>query len=207
MTSRRESERPEEMPAVRTTIVGGRPPGSGQRIGNVPRGLEVLVKKAAVDAEFREVLLAKRAAAAREIGLALEPAEAAMLGVIPSAQLEAIIENTKVNPKLRRAFMSGAAAVMIAALGAGSVGCIWNPVTDGIRPDVDFDGLPDDWELQHFASVEECDPEDDSDSDNLTNLGEYQAGTDPLDSDTDGDTISDGDEVDAGTDPLDPESP
>jgi len=39
---------PTEQPAVRTTIVGGRPPGSGKGIGSVPRGIEVLVKKTAV---------------------------------------------------------------------------------------------------------------------------------------------------------------
>jgi len=39
-----------EQEAVRTTIVGGRPPGSGQPVGRIPRGIEVLLKKAAVDA-------------------------------------------------------------------------------------------------------------------------------------------------------------
>jgi hypothetical protein len=33
-------------------------------LGDIPRGIEVLVKKAAVDAAFREVLLRERAAAA-----------------------------------------------------------------------------------------------------------------------------------------------
>jgi hypothetical protein len=37
-----------EQPAIRTTIVGWRPPGPGKDVGSVPRGIEVLVKKAAV---------------------------------------------------------------------------------------------------------------------------------------------------------------
>jgi len=107
---------------VKTTIVGGRPPGPGKPVGTIPRGIEVLVKKASVDAEFRALLLAKRGEAAREIGLALEPAEAAMLGAVPAAQLEAIIAQTTVSPISRAAFLGKAAAVMLAALGVGT-GC------------------------------------------------------------------------------------
>ncbi len=44
---------PQEQEVVRTTIVGGRPPGSGQRLGPIPRGIEVLVRKASVDPEFK----------------------------------------------------------------------------------------------------------------------------------------------------------
>jgi len=69
--------RPPEQDAVRTTIVGGRPPGCGQPVEPIPRGIEVLIKKAAVDPEFRSLLIEKRDAAAREIGLALDPASSA----------------------------------------------------------------------------------------------------------------------------------
>jgi len=37
-----------EQESVRTTIVGGRPPGSGKPMGGVLRGIEVLLKKAAI---------------------------------------------------------------------------------------------------------------------------------------------------------------
>jgi hypothetical protein len=127
-----------EQPAVRTTIVGGRPPGSGKGVGSVPRGIEVLVKKAAVDPEFRALMLAERSAAAAEIGLALNEAEAAILNGVPQAQLEAIIANTTISPKIRPAFMGRAAAVMLAALGVGiaGAGCSVNDNgTAGIRPD------------------------------------------------------------------------
>lgn len=112
------ADRPLEQEAVRTTIVGGRPPGSGQPVGEIPRGIEVLVKKAAVDAEFKALLLSRRAAAAEAIGLTLQPAEAAMLAVAPAEQLEAIIARTSVPQEHRRAFLGWAAAAMLAALGA-----------------------------------------------------------------------------------------
>ncbi len=88
--------------------------------GSIPRGIEVLVKKAAVDADFKRLLLAKRAGAAREIELELGAAEAAMLNAVPAAQLEAIIAQTVVSPMTRAAFLGRAAAVMLAALAGAS---------------------------------------------------------------------------------------
>ncbi|MFB3893113.1 MAG: hypothetical protein ACE15C_13940 [Phycisphaerae bacterium] len=110
-----------ELPAVKTTIVGGRPPGSGKGIGEIPRGIEVLVKKASVDPAFKALLLARRSKAADEIGLLLEEAEALMLDVVPAAQLDAIIARTKVDRKVLPAFLGKAAAVMLVALGATTV--------------------------------------------------------------------------------------
>jgi len=86
----------------------------------VPRGVEVLIKKAAVDAAFRDVLLDERAGAAARLELALEPAEEAMLAAIPRAQLDQVIARTTVSAALRPAFLTYAAAVMLAALGATS---------------------------------------------------------------------------------------
>ena len=126
-----------EQPAVKTTIVGGRPPGPGKGVGEIPRGIEVLVKKASVDAIFRALLLEERSKAAESIGLKLEPAEAMMLDAVQAAQLEAIIGHTTVIPERRRAFLGKAAAVMLAALGASAVpGCDEvMPAPKGIRPD------------------------------------------------------------------------
>lgn len=123
MARKEDSARRSEKEAVYTTIVGGRPPGSGTSLGAIPRGIEVLVKKASVDGKFREVLLEKRAAAAEEIGLELAPAEAAMLANIPREQFEAIIGNAKVSSDNRRAFLGKAASVMLAALGTQSLSC------------------------------------------------------------------------------------
>jgi len=139
------ADRAAEQEAVRTTIVGGRPPGSGQSVGDIPRGIEILVKKAAVDPEFRELLLLKRAEAANEIGLTLDPAEAMMLRAAPAEQLEVVIDRTVVPREHRRVFLGKAAAAMLAALGLGQAGCDQPAptgsrpdepaVTDGIRPD------------------------------------------------------------------------
>ena len=113
--------RENEAEAVRTTIVGGRPPGSGRSNVPVPRGIEVMVKKAAVDAEFRELLLAQRGKAAASIQLELDPAESAMLSAIPQEQLARVVEQTEVATELRPAFAGRVGAVMLAALGAGLV--------------------------------------------------------------------------------------
>jgi len=71
--------------------------------------------------------------------------------------------------------------------------------------DSDGDGLPDSWEISHFGDLIQ-NPGDDYDHDELTNLQEYQHGTDPTKWDTDGDGVNDGTEVAQGTDPLDPAS-
>ncbi len=126
-----------EQQAVRTTIVGGRPPGAGKPLGGVPRGVEVLIKKAAVDPQFRQLLLEQRAEAAKTIGLELRHSEIAMLAGIPRAQLEAIISQTRVDAKLRPILMGAAAAVMLVALGADLAGCgdSTPPPPTGSRPD------------------------------------------------------------------------
>jgi hypothetical protein len=111
--------------------------GAGKPTGNVPRGIEVLIKKAAVDPQFRSLLLEKRAEAAGTIGLELHPSEIAMLAGIPQAQLEAIISRTRVDAKLRPILMGAAAAVMLVALGADLTGCRESrpPAPTGSRPD------------------------------------------------------------------------
>ena len=130
------ADEPEEYEAVCTTIVGGRPPGSGQPVGAIPRGIELLIKKAAIDADFRKYLLEHRAKAANEIGLTLDPAEALMLAAVPQVQLEAIINRTTVPQEHRRVFLGKAAAAMLAAMGLSTAGCNQgSPSPAGDRPD------------------------------------------------------------------------
>ena len=65
------------------------------------------------------------------------------------------------------------------------------------------DGLPDEWEMLKFGSLGQT-ATGDPDGDGLSNLEEYELGTEPLDADTDGDGLSDGFEVETlGSDPLD----
>ena len=99
------------------------PSESGQRLGPIPRGVEVLVRKASVDVEFQRLLLVERAEAAQRIDLALDPAEALMLTAVPGDQLEAIVARTTVPKEHRRAFLGTAAAAMLAAAGLISAGC------------------------------------------------------------------------------------
>ena len=73
-------------------------------------------------------------------------------------------------------------------------------IADAVRikclPDADGDGMPDVFEKAHPCldqSVPDAGVDDDGDS--LSNITEYQLGTDPCVSDTDGDGLSDGDEL------------
>ena len=70
--------------------------------------------------------------------------------------------------------------------------------------DTDSDGMPDQWEIAYGLNPSSSgDANLDPDGDGLTNLQEYQHGTNPIDPDTDDDALSDGLEVMAGTNPLD----
>jgi arylsulfatase A-like enzyme len=74
-------------------------------------------------------------------------------------------------------------------------------------PDNDLDGMPN-WFEDEYVGLDREDPRDaalDFDHDGLTNLEEFQNGTDPLNPDTDGDGVSDGEEVHVRhTDPTKP---
>jgi outer membrane protein assembly factor BamB len=75
-------------------------------------------------------------------------------------------------------------------------------------PDGDVDGLPDRWERQYGLDSE--DPTDallDTDVDALSNLAEFQSGTNPLLADTDDDGLDDYNEtVVSGTSPVNPDT-
>ncbi len=79
---------------------------------------------------------------------------------------------------------------------------------DPIDPDMDRDGLIDGWEATHGLNPQSSAGDDgaagDPDGDGLSNINEYQEGTDPRNSDTDGDGVSDGKEVTRGSDPTNP---
>ena len=64
--------------------------------------------------------------------------------------------------------------------------------------DTDLDGLADSWEMANFGNLSQG-ASGDPDGDGLTNLQEYQLGTNPTIKDTDADGYSDGREVALGT--------
>ena len=123
--------------------------GSGSQTPNISRGVEVLIKKAAVDPAFRSLLLEKRAEAAQDIDLALSPAETALLNTVPVPHLEHIIAHTTVPTEHRRAFLGKVAGLMLAALGVQLEACV---CTTGIRPEDRVHNIPE--------PTVSCDPED-----------------------------------------------
>jgi len=80
--------------------------------------------------------------------------------------------------------------------------------TNPNNSDTDGDFMPDGWEVRNLLDpLNPSDSSGDSDSDGLSNLGEYNNATDPNDSDTDNDLMPDGWEVDNNLDPLEDDSP
>ncbi|MFH1230890.1 MAG: hypothetical protein V1709_05270 [Planctomycetota bacterium] len=137
------SKLPETPTEIGPTIVGGRPPGSTKNSLPIPRGIEVLVKKASVDPEFRALLLAKRDESAKEIGLELSPMEKNIIRSAPESQLISIVNSIKVSPHLKPILLGKVAGVMLAALTAASLsGCFIEDSgssdlrSGGIRPDI-----------------------------------------------------------------------
>jgi len=68
--------------------------------------------------------------------------------------------------------------------------------------DLDGDSMNDEWELKYYLDLHIDDSGLDPDDDGLTNLQEFNQGTNPRAFDTDGDTLPDGLEVASGLDPL-----
>ena len=88
-------------------------------------------------------------------------------------------------------------------------------VTGGSTLDTDGDGMPDAYEIANILDPNVNDAALDPDNDLLSNLGEYQRGTNPHDNDSDDDGLLDGAETNTGlyvnsgntgTNPLDPDT-
>ncbi len=106
---------------------------------------------------------------------------------IPASQSSAPFTVTVVNDDL----VDGAQVVTVTADASGYEG---GAATLTVQDeDTDTDGLPDDWEREHFSGLSPG-YADDPDSDGLTNGQEFDEGTDPDNPDTDGDGIRDGDD-------------
>ena len=96
------------------TIVGGRSVDN-RPTGNSPRGMEILLKKAAVDEEFAKLLLESPEEAARLISLDLGDSEKRILLNTPRSTLETMIRNTTVKRHQLSAFRTLSASLMLAA--------------------------------------------------------------------------------------------
>ncbi len=89
------------------------------------------------------------------------------------------------------AVSSGTAVIQ--AVNEGRQGIVTIQVT---LAGVSHGGIPDSWALAHgLDPTDPAMPMEDPDHDGLTNLQEFQAGTDPQNPDTDGDGLTDGQEV------------
>ncbi|KJS03054.1 MAG: hypothetical protein VR65_02055 [Desulfobulbaceae bacterium BRH_c16a] len=89
----------------------------------------------------------------------------------------------------------------------GNASGFTDPVS-GVPNINNVNSIPDNWKSAYgFALGDPNIDSQDPDADGLTNLEEFQHGTDPLNRDTDGDGISDGDEVHLyGTNPMQQEN-
>jgi hypothetical protein len=90
-------------------------------VDKIPRGVEMLIIRAAIDSDFRKLLLEKRAEAAKLTKLELTAAEAAMINAIPAAQLKLVIAQTRASKKKKLELRRRVAGAMLAALGAGGL--------------------------------------------------------------------------------------
>jgi uncharacterized repeat protein (TIGR01451 family) len=91
--------------------------------------------------------------------------------------------------------------VIIGALNEGVLATF--AISSVIPNDADGDGITDEWEIANGLNPNNpSDAAQDLDGDSLTNLQEYQLGTNPRLADTDGDGLSDGREVTLATNPL-----
>ena len=116
---------------IRKTIVGGRSEEPERRARH-SRGIEILLKKAAVDDGFAAALLESRGDAAGLISLELQDAEKRILSSIPADTLRAMIRNTVVKRHQLSAFKTASASLMLAALlVAGSSSCDCGEEKDG----------------------------------------------------------------------------
>jgi len=95
-----------EGPRKRRTIVGGRPRGKDKPGTEIPRGVETLLKMAAIDPDFRRRLIQLRGTASKELGFKLTSSEAMILKSAPEDQLQAMIDAMPVSDDERSDLLS-----------------------------------------------------------------------------------------------------
>jgi hypothetical protein len=133
-------------PRKKRTIVGGRPRGKDKPGAEIPRGVEFLLKMAAIDPTFRARLIHMRGTASQTIGFKLSFSEAMILEAVPEDQLQAMIDAMPVSDEERSTLLTlapqsrlPADSPLLATLGIRPE---WTeppprpPQTRGIRPDL-----------------------------------------------------------------------
>jgi hypothetical protein len=118
------------------TIVGGRPKAKDKAGSEVPRGVAIVLKMAAMDAMFAQRLIHMRGQAAKDIGVELTFAEAMVLEAAPEEQLQAMIDAMPVSDEERQT-LKAVAPRWTARYDASQLASM------GIRPEVnpDYPGL------------------------------------------------------------------
>ncbi len=86
--------------------------------------------------------------------------------------------------------------------GGHGYGSVWIISLGAFPFDKDHDGMLDSWELQFGLNANVNDAVSDPDSDGLTNINEFKAGTNPKVADTDNDGMPDGWEIKYSLNPL-----
>ncbi|MHC4661991.1 MAG: hypothetical protein ACYS8W_09920 [Planctomycetota bacterium] len=128
--------------AVKTTIVGGQPPGNERPLQKVPVGIEQLLAMAAVDNEFAAALMNDHESATAASGVELTQTEKGILSSIPAPALKQMIGNVRgrIPAKERRAFLKKSAAALLALVSGGILTTAGLAEGDpgaagGVRPD------------------------------------------------------------------------
>ena len=98
----------DDRPRKKRTIVGGRPRGKTKPGAKIPRGVELVLKMAAIDPTFRARLIHMRGTASKTIGFKLTFSEAMILEAAPEEQLLAMIDAMPVSDEEREALLSAA---------------------------------------------------------------------------------------------------
>ncbi|MBT8036930.1 MAG: hypothetical protein KJO21_05240 [Verrucomicrobiae bacterium] len=105
------------------------------------------------------------------------PAQAERYGGIDSGGGKSVVGTLINHGAIGEAVASSVVAIGTSTVSSGLIEVLYV----GPAPyDADNDGLPDEWEKEHFGNIE-ADPQGDPDGDCNTNLMEFLAGTDPND--------------------------
>lgn len=119
------------------TIVGGRPAGKRDPGVEIPRTLEILVKKASLDPVFLQKLVDERSGLADEHSLPLDTSERYMLDMIPEAQLRTMAAHARVPESQKSMLKTSSIGALVALIAQFTLSPIpaRPEVETGIRPD------------------------------------------------------------------------